>query len=216
MQLHKTVVVLILLLLSLDLSYTSAQPNEQIKIESRSTGQGYALCGSCTVPKEISSKVWLIPKNEPGEEVILSGIILKDDGVTPDSGVTLFLYQTDAGGYYHRPEENVFHPRLFGWLMTGNNGRYEIHTVKPAPEILAPNEPAHIHVHVFGKGMKEHFLHEFWFQGDDRISVDDKNRFAKLGDFSPVVTLSRYKDGSLRGVRNITIKPVPQWKYEKE
>lgn len=217
MQIHKSPVALIILILhSFTLSCTSAQINREITIESRSTGEGYTLCGSCTLPKEISSTVWLVSKNEPGDPIILSGIIYKEDGATPDSGVTLFLYQSDAGGYYHRPKENVFHPKIFGWLVTGKDGRYEIHTVKPASEILEPDGPAHIHVHVFGKGMKEHFLHEFWFQGDVHITTADKNNFAKFGDFSPIVALSKNKDGILKGVRNIRIRPALQWKYEKD
>lgn len=193
-----------------------AQRNQDIKLESRSTGTGYSLCGSCTQPKTISSSLWLVDENEPGESIVLSGTIYQSDAVTPDAGIILFVYQTDAGGYYHRPEENVFHPRIFGWLMTGKDGRYEIHSIKPAPEILAPNEPAHIHVHVFGKGMKEHFLHEFWFQGDHRISKDDQTEFAKLGLFSPILTLIKGQDGILKGVRNIRIRPAPEWKYETE
>jgi protocatechuate 3,4-dioxygenase beta subunit len=217
MQINKTQIVLAVICLNCSgHCFGIAQMNSGITLESGSTGRGYTLCGSCTEPKEVSSAVWLAPKDEPGEPTILSGTIYKQDGITPDSGVTLFLYQTDAAGYYHRPEESVFHPRLFGWLITGNDGRYEIHTVKPAPEILAPNEPAHIHVHIFGKGMKEHFLHEFWFQGDNHITADDKNKFAKLGAFSPVVNLSKDKDGNLKGVRNIRIRPVPEWKYEKD
>jgi len=67
------------------------------------------------------------------------------------------------------------------------DGRYETDTVKPAPEMLAKNEPAHNHVHVFGKGMPEHFLHEFWFQEDHRIGAEERARFSKGGSFSPVV-----------------------------
>ena len=193
-----------------------AQTHPEITLESRSTGTGYALCGSCSLPKEISSRVWLIQKKEPGEQLILSGKIFKEDGVTPDSGVTLFLYQTDAGGYYHRPEENVFHPRIFGWLMTGRDGSYEIHSIKPAPEILAAKEPAHIHAHIFGNGMPEHFLHDFWFQGDKGISAAEKRASEKLGTFSPIIALKKGSDGILRGVRNIRVRPAPEWKYEKD
>jgi protocatechuate 3,4-dioxygenase beta subunit len=194
----------------------TAQINEEIKIESRSTGQGYALCGSCTLPKNISSHVRLVSRSEPGEPITLSGTIYKDDGVTPDSGVILFVYQTDAGGFYHRPEENVFHPRIAGWLAIGNDGRYEIQTIRPAPEILAAKEPAHIHVHIFGNGMPEHFLHEFWFQGDSRIPEEGKTLSAQLGNFSPIVTLTKGKDGVARGVRNIRVRPAPAWKYERD
>ncbi len=217
MKTQKLVVVISSLFLQcLGLSYATAQSNQDIKLESRSTGQGYALCASCTVPKEISSQLWLVSKDEPGEPIILSGTVYQKDGVTPDSGITLFIYQTDAGGYYHRPKEDVFHPRIFGWLKTGKNGYYEIHTIKPAPEILVPDEPAHIHVHIFGKGMPEHFLHEFWFQGDSRISAEEKNLLSKLGNFSPIVILTRGKDGISRGVRNIKVRPVPQWKQEED
>jgi protocatechuate 3,4-dioxygenase beta subunit len=198
------------------LSYTRAQTNQGTKLESRSTGQGYALCGSCTLPKGISPQLWLVSGDEPGEAIILSGTIYDADGVTPDSGITLFVYQTDAGGYYHRPKEDVFHPRIFGWLRTDQSGHYEIHTIKPAPEILAADEPAHIHVHIFGKGMQEHFLHEFWFKGDPRIAIDQQQRLSKLGTFSPIVTLIKGNDGSTRGTRNICVRPVPHWRYEKD
>jgi protocatechuate 3,4-dioxygenase beta subunit len=194
----------------------TAQINERIKIESRSTGHGNALCGSCTIPKDISSRVRLASKDEPGEPIVLTGTIYKKDGVTPDSGVTLFVYQTDAGGYYHRPEENVFHPRILGWLRTGRDGQYEIQTIMPAPEILAPNEPAHIHAQIFGNGMPEHFLHEFWFKGDSRIPEVKRKLSAQLGNFSPIITLTKDKDGVSRGVRNIRVRPAPAWKYEEE
>jgi protocatechuate 3,4-dioxygenase beta subunit len=193
-----------------------AQVKDEIKLEISSTGRGYALCGSCNVPKGISSHVRLAVEGEAGEPIILSGTIYKEDGVTPDSGVTFFIYQTDAGGYYHRPEENVFQPRIRGWLTTGIDGRYEIQTIKPAPEVLVPDEPAHIHVHIFGNGMPEHFLHEFWFRGDSRISAKDSILFTHAGKFSPIISLTRGKDGVLRGVRNIRVRPAPAWKYEEE
>ena len=136
--------------------------------------------------------------------------------MTPDSGVTLFLYHTDAGGYYHRPEENVFHPRIFGWIRTGSDGSYEVRTIRPGSEVLSPKEPAHIHVHIFGNGMPEHFLHEFWFQGDKGISVEEKNASEKLGTFSPIIALKKGSDGILRGVRNIRVRPAAEWRYEED
>ncbi len=194
----------------------NAQGNRPIELQRRYTGLGYSLCGSCSLPTGISSTLQLAPGDEPGEAVLLSGIVFQENGLTPDSGITLFLYQADAGGYYHRPREDVFHPKIFGWLRTGSDGRYEIHTIKPAPEVLAPNEPAHIHVHIYGKGMPEHFLHEFWFNGDSRIEKDDSARFSHLGDFSPIVTLKKGSDGIWRGTRNIRVRPAAQWRYESD
>ena len=211
-----TTALFLFIILFVTVSNCLAQPKQQVKLQWAQTKEGRAICGSCTVPTDLSWQVWLIQKGESGKPVVISGIIYKADGVTPDSGVIVFLYQADAGGYYHRPKEDVFHPRLYGWLITGKDGRYEIHTVKPSPEILAPEEPAHIHAQIFNKEMPEHFLHEFWFDGDSRISPADSRKFAKLGSFSPIITLTKGKDGISRGVRNIKVKPASPWTYEDE
>jgi len=211
-----TIAILSVVLSCLALSYCTGQTKSNQGFQRARTGEGYAICGSCTVPKNLSSVVWLAPKGEAGDSIVISGTVYESDGVTPDSGVILFLYQADAGGYYHRPKEDVFNPTIHGWLMTGNDGRYEIHTIKPAPEILAADEPAHIHAQIFGNGMTEHFLPEFWFQGDRNITAGDSIKYAKLGDFSPILKLTKGKDGILRGTRNIRVNPAPPWKYETE
>jgi protocatechuate 3,4-dioxygenase beta subunit len=192
----------------------TAQAQGEEKLQRVNTDVGYALCGSCTVPKGISSQVTLASKDEPGDRMILSGTIYKEDGVTPASGITLFLYQTDAGGYYHRPQEDVFAPRLRGWLRTGKDGQYEIRTIKPIPEVLAPEEPAHIHAQVFGPGIAEHFLKEFWFEGDPRIKSHEYEKLSKLGVYSPIVHLTKDKSGVLVGRRNIRLRQTERWKYQ--
>ncbi len=194
----------------------AAPANEGEKLQRAKTGAGYALCGSCTVPKDISSQVTLAPKDEPGDRIIISGTIYKEDGVTPAAGITLFLYQTDAGGYYHRPKEDVFDPRLRSWLRTGKDGRYVIHTIRPIPEVLAPEEPAHIHAHVFGPGIAEHFLKEFWFEGDPRIKPDENEKMSKLGVYSPILHLTRDKSGVLVGRRDIRLRQTASWKYQDD
>ena len=198
------------------LSECTGQTYHGVPLETRSTGTGTALCGSCTVPRTLSSSVWLGSKDEPGEQIVIRGTVFKSDGTTPDSGVVFFLYQTDAGGYYHRPQEDVFHPRLYGWLMTGSDGQYAIHTIKPAPEVLAASEPSHIHVHIFGNGMPEHFLHEFWFAGDRNISSRQYGRLTARGSYSPILSLTRSPDGTLQGTRNIKVVPTRAWQYEEE
>jgi len=57
----------------------AAQAQEGAKLQTANTGAGYALCGSCTVPKDISSQVTLAPKDEPGDRIIVSGTIYKEE-----------------------------------------------------------------------------------------------------------------------------------------
>ena len=85
---------------------------------------------------------------EPGERLIITGRILRADGNTPASGVTLTLYQTDAAGIYGpgsgQPSEIA---RLRGRLVTGADGRYEIVTIRPG-HYPGGGVPAHIHAAV--------------------------------------------------------------------
>ncbi|MFI5253719.1 MAG: protocatechuate 3,4-dioxygenase [Bacteroidota bacterium] len=204
--------VVILIQLSIEESYSSHFKGG--KFPTTWTGNGYSLCGSCSVPKNISSRVNLTNENEPGDPLVITGTIYERDGFTPAAGVTLFLYQTDAQGYYHRPQEDVFEPRIFGWLRTGSDGRYEIHTIKPAREFLEINEPAHIHIHVFSDNIPEHYIKEFWFADDPAIKSTEIKESAKLGAFSPILHLTRGKDGVLKGVRDIKLQPTEAWQYQ--
>jgi protocatechuate 3,4-dioxygenase beta subunit len=194
----------------------AAAPLEGRVFQRAHTDKGFAICGSCQVPQNISAGVTLNPVGEPGQQIVVSGTIYKSDGVTPASGITVFLYQADAGGYYHRPKEDVFSPRLYGWLRTGKDGHYEIRTIRPEPEVLAPDEPAHIHAHVFASGIPEHFLHEFWFAGDPRIKPKELARLNGLGRFSPIVHLAKGKHGILNGTCDIKLNPISAYHYESQ
>jgi protocatechuate 3,4-dioxygenase beta subunit len=188
-------------------------PRERTFARAR-TQEGFAICGSCDVPHDLSPNVTLVRPGEPGDKIVISGTIYQADGITPAGNVTIFLYQADRDGYYHRPKEDVFSPRLYGWLQTGRDGHYEIRTIRPQPEVLARDEPAHIHAHVFGPTIPEHFLHEFWFADDPRIKPTEATQLNGLGRFSPIMHLEKNKAGLLSGTRDIKLKPTAPYQYE--
>ncbi len=169
----------------------------------RTSSGGRAICAKCEAPANLTSSVTLTPPHEPGEPMEISGTIYRGDGRTPASGVTMFVYHTDATGHYD-PQDDPFAPRLRGWLRTGSDGRYSFRSIRPAPY---PNhsEPAHVHVHIWSETMPEHFLPEFWFFDDPLIKPEDRARFSNLGTFSPIITLTRGPDGVWRGVRDIRL-----------
>jgi protocatechuate 3,4-dioxygenase, beta subunit len=170
----------------------------------RTPSGGSDICAKCEVPAHLTSSAILTPPGEPGQPMEISGTVYRADGHTPASGITIFVWHTDATGHYS-PQDDPFAPRLRGWMRTGSDGRYSFRSIRPAPY---PNhsEPAHIHVHVWSDTMPEHFLPEYWFSGDPLIKPEDRARFANLGTFSPVVTLTRGPDGVWRGVRNIRLE----------
>src|SRR5690242_2086385 len=86
------------------------------------------------MPKTMSSQTTL-GNNEPGEPMIIEGTIYKKDGKTPASNVILYVYHTDAKGYYSNPpgQKEVVHGHLRGWIKTGPDGKYKFTSIRPAP-----------------------------------------------------------------------------------
>lgn len=170
----------------------------------RTPSGGRDICAKCEVPAHLTSSATLVSPGEPGQPMAITGTVYEADGHTPASGITIFVWHTDATGHYS-PQDDPFAPRLRGWMRTGSDGRYSFRSIRPAPY---PNhsEPAHIHIHVWSETMPEHYLHEYWFSDDPLIPPADRARFASLGTFSPIITLTRGSDGIWRGVRNIRLE----------
>ena len=76
------------------------------------------------VKAEAASVARVTTESEAGEQLIVTGRIVRSDANTPASGVTLTLYQTDAAGIYGKssgiPAQIA---RLRGKLVTGADGR---------------------------------------------------------------------------------------------
>ncbi|MEY2499057.1 MAG: protocatechuate 3,4-dioxygenase, beta subunit [Verrucomicrobiota bacterium] len=167
------------------------------------TLSGGAPCGSCIAPADLSWKTVVTSAKEPGEPLIISGTIYQPDG-KPASGVVLFIYHTDATGYYNE-KDDASHPRLKGWMKTGADGRYEFRTIKPAP-YPHRTTPAHIHAHVYGPDYSERSIDDYWFEGDPFINAKELARIKEQGETPAIVSLKRDGAGVLRGGRDITLK----------
>lgn len=170
----------------------------------RTPSGGRMICAKCEVPAKMTNSAVLTPVGEPGEAMEISGTIYEKDGKTPAPNVVMFVYHTDATGHYC-PEDDPFAPRLKGYVKTGADGHYSFRSIRPAPY---PNhsEPAHIHIQIWSDSTPEHFIQETWFAGDPLIKAQDVVRHRGLGTFSPIVELTRGKDGVWRGVRDIRLE----------
>lgn len=76
---------------------------------------------------------WQTTIGLPGEEggrLEISGLILKQDGVTPASGIIMYLYQTNSMGYYvpssNQNPASRRHGHLRGWLKTNEKGNISL------------------------------------------------------------------------------------------
>jgi protocatechuate 3,4-dioxygenase beta subunit len=154
------------------------------------------------------SAIDITSPQEPGTRIHLSGTIIDPNG-KPVSGVKMFLYHTDATGYYSRPVNNPRQARLRGTLWSNASGQYSFNTIKPAHYGDVSSPPAmHIHVHLQAPDGPEHWVESFYFEDDPRLRVEDPKRVRELGRFSNIISLSANDGGVLKGVRDFRIDPA--------
>ena len=109
----------------------------------------------------------------PGKKIKVIGTVKDNDG-KPVAGALVYLYHTDSRGWYAADaphvlqfEGDIRHARLFGYVKTDKDGKFELHTIK-AVGYPKSDLPAHIHVHVSAQGYRS-FGTEFLFDDDERL-----------------------------------------------
>ena len=182
----KTISVLLALLLS---SVCSAAPLQQPK----------APAG------DLPWKITVTPDGEPGEPLVVSGTVFDSDGVTPLAGIPVYVYQTDARGFYTPADAmDSKNSRLRGWMKTSREGKYEFRTIKPGP-YPSGGPPAHIHYVVSAPGFRERVF-EIVFQGDPRINDQIRAMAAREESAFSIRALERDGQGVLRCVQDIKLR----------
>jgi len=170
-------------------------------------------CEACDLmydgmPKTLSPQI-TIGTNEPGEPMIIEGTILKKDGKTPASDIILYVYHTDAKGYYSNlpNEKGNRHGHLRGWLKTGADGKYKFTTIRPA-QYPSETIPAHVHPLIKEPGLSLYWIDEYLFDDDQYLTEDEKKRQEKRGG-NGIIHLTK-KDGVWQGQRDIVLgKNIP-------
>jgi protocatechuate 3,4-dioxygenase beta subunit len=160
------------------------------------------------LPADASSSVArVVASAEPGERLVIAGTVFQADGLTKMAGASIELYHTDAAGWYAKPENDPRRARLHGFLTTDASGSYRIETVLPGHYANQANPPVrHIHLHLGTKDLAAHWIDSFHFADDPRLSASEKERGARLANFSSVLTLAR-ENGVLTARRDIRIDP---------
>ncbi len=134
------------------------------------------------LPATLFSVTRLAPVGEPGQPMIIDGIV-RDPRGAPARGIIVYAYHTDVNGMY-RPLENASgdaarrHGQLRGWAMTDSLGRYRFITIRPG-HYPQRNSPQHVHMHVIEPGCCTYYIASIHFDDDSLLS--DKERRTEDG-----------------------------------
>lgn len=177
--------------------------------ETRPTpGPDCVECPHWEAPAQLTNRVVIASPSEPGERLVIEGTVYHPDGRTPAADVLLYAYHTNTKGYYAHAEgttgQGRWHGDLRGWLRTGQDGRYRIETIRPAP-YPARDIPAHIHMHVMTRGGREQWIDDVVFDDDPLVTAAYRRSDARARGGKGIVVLERDTAGTLHGRRDIIL-----------
>ena len=80
------------------------------------------------MPATLAAIARIAPQDEPGEPLVLEGIV-RDAAGAPREGIVVYAYHTDAGGSYPWNPRAVFsrHGRLRGWARSEHPERRRLY-----------------------------------------------------------------------------------------
>jgi protocatechuate 3,4-dioxygenase, beta subunit len=146
-------------------------------------------------PEVLSSRARIVPQGEPGKPLIIEGQVFTPDGTAPAEGITVYAYNTDAEGYYGA-DHKEYPPRLYGWMKTDGEGRFELRTILPG-HYPGMQVPAHVHFTVWGGSYPPQWVEELRFEGDRYITPAMLAQAAGKGEFSSIQPLTHTDGGVL-------------------
>ncbi len=115
-----------------------------------------------------------------GERIIVRGRVLDGEG-RPVRGQLLEVWQANAAGrYIHKRDQHPApldpHFTGVGRLITGDDGSYELTTIKPGAYPWKNHRnawrPAHIHFSLFGTSFTQRLVTQMYFPGDPLFALD--------------------------------------------
>ena len=126
------------------------------------------LSALAALAPDAPSSIVVAGPDEPGERLVVTGRVV--DGAKPVVGASIYVFHTDAKGFYAPGNSDAgtaeLHPRLHGALRADAEGRYRYETIRPG---RYQGIAAHVHHVVVAAGYKTR-LFDLQFQ-DDPILV---------------------------------------------
>lgn len=120
------------------------------------------------------------PAEPQGQRIVVAGRVLDEAG-RPVPRTLLEVWQANAAGRYAHVRDQWDAPldpnfTGFGRVVTDDEGRYRLTTVKPGAYPWGNHDnawrPAHIHFSLFGSAFATRLVTQCYFEGDPLIAID--------------------------------------------
>ena len=145
-------------------------------------------------PADAPSSASVVPAGEPGQRLSVSGVVYAADGHTPVARASIYVYQTDARGYYRQDDAmGNRDPRLFALLRTDAAGRYSFTTIRPG-SYPGQRVPQHIHYEVAADGHASRIF-EIVFEDDPFVTDEIRRDAARSGSVYALCRVERGEGG---------------------
>ncbi len=177
-------------------------------------------CDGCDIiyagmPQQLSWETRIATPEERGDAMEINGVIYKADGRTPASGAILYVYHTDANGYYspapNQPAGSRRHGHLRGWMKTNAKGEYQFTSIRPAhyPDRKIPE---HIHPVIKEPDKNEYYIDEYRFD-DDPLMTKEERAHAENRGGNGIIHLAKNSKGVWTGRRDIILgRNIPNYR----
>jgi protocatechuate 3,4-dioxygenase, beta subunit len=155
-------------------------------------------------PSDAPSSADVAPPSEPGERLEVRGVVYAADGRTPVPRASVYVYHTDARGYY-RPDDAMGNrnPRLMALLRTDGQGRYSYRTIRPG-SYPGTRVPKHIHYEVTADGHGTRIF-EIVFEDDPFLTREIRAEAARPGSVYALQAVRRGPGGVGRLTQDVVL-----------
>lgn len=134
-----------------------------------------------------SGTVAMVTHDEPGKKTVVNCRVTNASG-QPLAGALVYAYQTSAKGWYADTAAHILlnegdmrHARLFAYVITDGDGRFQLNTIRPAGYPNS-NLPAHIHIAMWKNGQYVTGVPgELLFEDDERLTPERKEQALREG-----------------------------------
>lgn len=129
----------------------------------------------CREQDPTGSDIRLVADDEPGDRLVVDGRVLGRDRVTPVRNAKVYVFHTDAAGYYseHHGMDNT-NPRLCGILRTDEQGHYRFTTVRPGRYATGGPAP-HVHYEVTPPGASKSRPFTLTFEEESQLAQSSES-----------------------------------------